>query len=97
MIAEQYCACVDDTQGHIQAGDIFQLVSSQRVCVKLMVRGNHQSVLCTWHFGLTSEEERNLEEDHVAHEKEYAEHVMFVDLESSEQNFCGHGRGMRRL
>ena len=50
-----------------------------------------------WNFRLTPEEDRQLEEDYVAHEKECAEHVMLVDLGSYEQNFCGLGRGMRRL
>ena len=44
-----------------------------------------------WHLGLTPEEDRQLEEDHVAQEKEDAEHVMLVALGSFEQNFCGLG------
>ena len=50
-----------------------------------------------WHLGLTFEEDRQLEEDYAAHEKECAENVMLVGLGSSEQNFCGLGQGMRRL
>ena len=38
MIATECCVCMEDTQKYIQAGDIFQLVSSQRFSVKLMVR-----------------------------------------------------------
>ena len=44
-----------------------------------------------WHFGLTPEKDRQLEENYVAHEKGCAEHVMLVALGSFEQNFCGLG------
>ena len=90
MIAEECCACVEDTKEYNQAGDIFQLVTSQRFGGKLIVKGITNWLLAsTCHFGLTPEEDRQLEEDHVAYEKEYTEHVMLVDLGSSEQNFCG--------
>ena len=46
MIAEECCACVEDTLKYIQADDLFQLVPRQGFCVKLMVRGNHQSAPC---------------------------------------------------
>lgn len=51
----------------------------------------NQPLASTWRFGLTPEEDRQLEEDHVAHEKERSRHVMLVDLGSSKQNFCGLG------
>ena len=50
-----------------------------------------------WHFGLTPEEDRQLEEDHVAHEKGCSENVMLVDPGSFEQNLCELGRGMHGL
>ena len=46
MIVKECCACVEDTLEYIRADDLFQLVASQGFCVKLMVRGNHQSVPC---------------------------------------------------
>ena len=40
----------------------------------------NQPLASTWRFGLTPEEDRQLEEDHVVEEKECAEDVMLVDL-----------------
>ncbi|CAD7702473.1 unnamed protein product, partial [Ostreobium quekettii] len=123
MTKEEYCEAVEETKEHIQAGDIFQLVLSQRFerrsfadpfevyralrvvnpspyMVYLQARGcimvaSSPEILCkvdsnrvitnrplagTRARGATPEEDKALEEDLLADEKECAEHVMLVDL-----------------
>ncbi len=126
MKKEDFMAAVDKTKGHIQAGDIFQLVLSQRFerrtfadpfeiyralrvvnpspymiylqtadailiasSPEILCRVDHQGedrvvtnrpLAGTRKRGKTVEEDRALEEDLLADEKEKSEHIMLVDL-----------------